>query len=287
MDNALKICKHLYAAIVDGPCEGEITFIDRYELDIDSPIGIVRLYSEGVLRPYSCLVPATMNFLKMAVSIGEKVFLGPDEIDFNDADIVFSLKLAEKVDLSANALGLFLPLDLKQRLRYLQRAVELSDEAGGFSGLLTESEGVPYAMAARLKNLTEATKNEEPEVIRAAATECSGLGEGRFPASDSLLCGYMLAYTAFSCSMGRKWENVRVVNRAILEGAVTNTTRESGFLLWLASNGLTDEEGCQLFRSLFSDKPYPNLMACATSSTKRNGCDWMVGICTFLRYFAF
>lgn len=287
MENAIKICKYLFSSLVAGPYEGEIIYIDRFEVDVDSPIGIVRLFSEGVLRPYSCLVPSTINFSSLQVTLGMKVFLGPEEIDINDADFEISLKMVEHVDLSANALGLFLPMDLKQRLRYLQRAVELCDDKGCFSDLLAASAPVPYSMDRKILELTNAVKNEEAEAIRLAAKECAGLGEGRFPASDNLLCGYILAYSAFCCSMGRKWDHIKKVNLAILEGAISNTTRESGLLIWLAANGLTDEDGCQLFRFLFSDKAYPSLLASSSASLKRNGCDWMIGICSFLHYFAF
>lgn len=287
MDNVLKICKHLFSALSGGTCEGEVIYFDRNELDVDSSIGIVRFFSDGVLRPYSCLVPSTVNFAGMTLTTGQKVFLGPEEIDLNTGDPAFSLKMSEKVDLSCNALGLFLPVDLKQRFRYLQRAVELSDTKGSFSELLLRREPVPHDMDVLLQKLAEAVKTEETGAICEAAKNCAGLGEGRYSASDRLLCGFMEAYCAFSCAMGRKWEHVMQVNLAILQGAASNTTRESGFLLWTSSNGLSDEQGCYLFRCLLSDKSYPSLLAAATSSVSQNGCDWMTGICSFLRFFAF
>lgn len=287
MENALKICKHLCLALNENPCEGEIIYLDRFEMDVQSPLGIVRFFSEGVLRPYSCLVPSTVNFAQLSVSIGTKVFLGAEEVDINDADVEISLKLAAKVDLSVEALGLFLPMDLKQRFRYLQRAIELSDDKAYFSALVSGHSPVPYAINERLSKLSAAVKAENIQDILSAAKECAGLGEGRYPASDQLLCGYLQAFMAFSCSMGRKRENVQTLSMAILEGAVANTTQESGFLMWLASNGLSDEDGCQLFRGLFSDKSYSGLLACASASVSRNGPDWLIGVCAFLRYYSF
>ena len=287
MENVLKICKHLFFALSEEACEGEIIYIDHNELDVDSANGIIRIFSDGVLRPYSCLVPSTVNFASLGLILGGKVFLGPEEIDLNSGDTVFSLKMSEKTDLSCNALGLFLPIDLKQRFRYLQRAVELSSNAGCFQDLLLSSESVPYSMDGLLTHLTEAVKREELEAICEAAKNCSGLGNGRYPASDSLLCGFMQAYAAFSCAMGRNWEHVRQINLAVLKGAALNTSRDSGFMLWLASNGLSDEQGCYLFRCLLSDKSYPNLLGAATSAVSQNGSDWMIGICSFLRFFAF
>lgn len=115
METILKICKHLFSALAGEPCEGEIIYADRYEMDVDSPIGIVRFFSDGVLRPYSCLLPSSVSFSGFTSVPGGKVFLGPEEIDLNAEDTVFSLKLSEKVNLSCNAPGLFLPIDLKHR----------------------------------------------------------------------------------------------------------------------------------------------------------------------------
>lgn len=146
---------------------------------------------------------------------------------------------------------------------------------------------VPYEMDKLLGQLAKAVKTENEKSILEAAKSCAGLGDGRYAASDKLLCGFMEAYVAFSCAVGRKREHISAVNSAILNGAALNTTRESGFMLWLASNGLSDEAGCYLFRCFLSDKTYPSLLAAATSSVNLNGCDWMAGICSFLRYFVF
>lgn len=284
-ERAVKICKQLYAALNNKPCEGAVSYVDEAEIDIDSPIGIVRFFSQGLLRPYSCLVPVTMNFEALSLTIGMKVFLDSNEIDIEGTDTLISLKMAEQVDLAVNSVGMFLPIDLKQRLPYLERAVELNNEKGEICNDISQDD--PYSLRKKLSALSKAVQEESYDDVLAAAKECAGFGSSRFPASDSLLCGYMLALSAYSYSMERNMEHVKRINQAILEGAAANTSRESGFLLWLASNGLADEDGCLFFRALFSDKPYQSLLASASAAIAQNGCDWMAGICLFIRYFAY
>ena len=285
METAVKICRILYNTLSEETCVGTISYFDRNEIDVESPIGIVRILSGETLLPFSCLVTEQQPFTSLSIFHGMQVTLRAKEIDIPDADYTVSLTLAEPTDLSVSGKGLFLPVDLPQRLRYLQRAVEISAEQGEFSGLILENgPAAPYDMSGRLDTLAEAFSDEDAQQLRAAASACAGLGSGRTPASDSLLAGFILGYCAFSAALGRREEHILSVTEPVVAGAYENTTRESAFWLLLAARGLCEEDGCQLFRCLFSDKIYTSVLACASRAAAQNGCDWLTGVYAYLKH---
>lgn len=288
MENAVQICRRLRLALEEQEYLGEITAVEPRELTVEIPVGSVKIISGDSLRPFSCRLEGLQPFHTMGLVPGGQVLLNASSIDFPGTDLEISLKLASETDLSVRAGGLFMPADYAQRLSYLQRALELSADKGVFSELLLNTGApVPMDMKNRLSALAAAVREEDISAIETAAAECAGLGAENIPASDMVLSGAMAAYTALGCALGRNPENVDPLTEAVFRGAAGNTNREAAFQLALAAAGLADEEGCQLFRCLFSDRAYTTLLSASVSAAARSGGDWLSGAGAFLQYFRF
>lgn len=285
MENAVQICSRLRRALEGRSYRGEVTSVEAREIVVELPVGTMRVILGDALRPFSCKVEGVQPFHTIGIHPGSLVLADESLVTFPDTELEISLKLATNADLSVRAGGLFMPADLKSRLSYLGRALELSAGKGEFSEmLLNTGAGVPYGMDMRVRKLLKAMSSEDFPAIEEAAADCAGLGEGMIPASDMLLSGVMTAYTALGCALGRKEERVDAVNEAVFRGAAGNTAQEAVFQLALAAAGLADEETCQLFRCLFSDRSYPNLLSAAMLSVQQSGGDVVTGIGTGLAH---
>lgn len=288
MENADKICSRLRRALEEGPFTGEVTNVEEHEITIELPVGTMHVISGESLRPFSLRVDSVQPFPAFGIEPGSRVLVSTQGVDFPDTELEISLALATDADLSVRAGALFMPDDLKLRLSYLSRALELSAEKGTFSEIaLSTGASVPMEMDRRLGTLFEAMTGSDMTKIETAAADCAGLGEGEIPASDRLLGGVIEAYTAFGCALGRKEERVDEITEAIFRGAAANTTGEAAFHLAIAAAGLADEEMCQLFRCLFSDRSYTALLSAAVSAAGRSGADALSGVSALLSKFAF
>ena len=114
-----------------------------------------------------------------------------------------------------------------------------------------------------------------------AASKIAGIGVGLIPSADRMLCGYMAGYGALSAALGRSFNRVLEMTRALAGASAAHTTELSGAFLLQSGEGLVSEDVYQLLRNVLSDAPYSVLTAAANRIAALplgGGTDLLVGV---------
>lgn len=282
METALKICKWLHGYLYAGQYTGKVVNVWTNRLEVETPFGLVALVQRDCLKPFSCLIEGIKPFPAMHIQPDMQVLLGQSGFDIPDTELEVDITLAEDVDLSMDSMNnLFLPLDLHIRLRHILRAIEQGAGREDVSPLVLspKSPGSLAPLQRALFSLGDALEEGEYDVMEERAAACAGFGSGTIAASDTLLTGYMAAYTALSYALGRSRELVRYITRRMANGAAGNTNESGRAVLLQGGEGLVDENRFQLLRALFSDTPYTTLSSCAMRIASGEGNNFLTGLC--------
>ena len=286
METAERICKRLHSYLRAGAYQGRVNGIYSDRVEILTPFGMVNLLRGGSLLPFSCTISGLQPFTAMGLKQGMDASLSDIGIEVPDAAFFVDVTLAEDIELSIDVMvNLFIPVDLPIRSRYIQRVIEQYASSEDLSMLVLSQKGDHCdKLREPLRNLAEAFLEQDAALVQLASSHCSGFGSGYVPASDSLLCGYLACYAAFSYALGRSRDRVLSLTRAAALGGASNTNENGAAALLQSGEGMVSEDLFQLLRCLFSDIPYTSLGANAgKTATAAGGVSVLTGVFCCLR----
>lgn len=252
---------------------------------LDTSIGMLAILTNAhCLAPFSSVVPSTKALTRYEIEEGQQVLLGNERIEIAEAEFTVDLSQGTDYDLSLDSIrAVFLPTDYDIRLRHILRAVEANAKADDLSPLITDAKPNDDSETIRplLPLLHEAFCDQDPEACRNAAASIAGVGVGLIPSADRLLCGYMAGYAGFSAALGRNFNRVLEMTRALASAAAEHTTELSAAFLLQSGEGMVNEDLFVLLRNVLSDAPYSALTASANSIAALplgGGADLLAGV---------
>ena len=252
---------------------------------LDTSIGMLAILTNAhCLAPFSAVVPSTKALTRYEIEEGQQVLLGNERIEIPEAEFTVDLSQATDYDLSLDSIrAVFLPNDYDIRLRHILRAIETNAKEDDLGPLLTDAKPNQYSELVKplLPELHAAFRDQNPQGCEASASKIAGIGVGLIPSADRLLCGYMAGYSALSAALGRNYNRVLEMTRALAGASAANTTDLSAAFLLQGGEGLVSEDLFVLLRNVFSDAPYSVLVATANRIAALplgGGADMLVGV---------
>ncbi len=264
---ARKICKRLHAYLRMGTYEGTVHAVYPDAIYCNTSIGIISILSnEHCLTPFSLLVSSVKPFTRYEIEEGQHVMMGNERIEIPECELVLDLKQATDYDLSLDTIhAVFLPNDYDIRLRHILHTIETNAKADDLSPIVVDTKPNEYSDTLKplLPMLHAAFRDQDPDACREATSRIAGIGVGLIPSADRLLCGYIAGYAALSAALGRHFNRVLEMTRALAGTAAAHTTELSGAFLLQSGEGLVSEDLYMLVRNVLSDAPYSVLVAAA------------------------
>ena len=284
-ETARKICKRLHAYLRLGNYEGTVYAVYPDGIYCNTSIGMVSILSNAhCLSPFSALVSSVKPFTRYEIEEGQRVLLGNERIEIPDCELVIDLSQATDYDLSFEAIkAVFLPNDYDVRLRHILRTIESNAKSDDLSPLVADIRQNEFSETVRplLPKLHAGFRDQDPNACREAASQIAGIGVGLIPSADRLLCGYMAGYAALSTALGRSFDRVLEMTRALAGSAAAHTTELSGAFLLQSGEGLVSEDLFMLVRNVLSDAAYSALVASANRIAALplgGGADMLAGV---------
>lgn len=285
METARKICRRLHAYLRLGRYEGTVHAVYPDAVYCNTTIGMVGILTNAhCLSPFSAVVPSTKPLTRFGIEEGQQVLLGEERIEIPQCEFSVDLSLGTDYDLSLQSMqAIFLPADYDIRLRHVLHAVETNAKEDDLGPLLTDAKPNQYSELVKplLPELHAAFRDQNPQGCEASASKIAGIGVGLIPSADRLLCGYMAGYSALSAALGRNYNRVLEMTRALAGASAANTTDLSAAFLLQGGEGLVSEDLFVLLRNVFSDAPYSVLVATANRIAALplgGGADMLVGV---------
>ena len=285
IETARKICRRLHAYLRLSNYDGSVYAVYPDAVYCNTSIGMVAVLTNAhCLAPFSAIVPSTKALTRYEILEGQQVLLGNERIEIPEAGFTVDFSQGTDYDLSLESIrAVFLPNDYDIRLRHILRAIETNAKGDDLSPLVTDAKPNEYIETVKplLPKLHTAFRDRDPEACSEAAAAIAGIGVGLIPSADRLLCGYMAGYAGISVALGRGFNRVLEMTRALASAAAAHTTELSGAFLLQSGEGMVNEDLFRLLRDVLSDAPYASL----TADTNRigalplgGGADMLVGV---------
>lgn len=284
-ETARKICKRLHAYLRMGNYEGTIHAVYPDAIYCSTSIGMVSILNNAhCLSPFSALVSSVKPFTRYEIEEGQRVLMGSERIEIPDCELSIDLSQSTDYDLSFDAIkAVFLPNDYDVRLRHILRTIETNAKEDDLAPLVVDIKPNEYSDTIKplLPDLHTAFRDQDPNLCAEAASRIAGIGVGLIPSADRLLCGYIAGYAALSATLGRNFQRVLEMTRALSGSAAAHTTELSGAFLLQSGEGLVSEDLFMLVRNVLSDAPYSVLVASANRIAALplgGGTDMLAGV---------
>lgn len=268
-----------------GNYAGTVYTVQPDAVYCNTNIGMIAILTNAhCLEPFSAVVPSTKPLTRFGIEEGQEVLMGEERIEIPACEFVVDLSQSTDYDLSLDSIrAVFLPADYDIRLRHILRAIETNAKNDDLSPLVTDRKANEYSsiLSPMLPELHEAFRDQNLTLCDTAASKIAGIGVGLIPSADRMLCGYMAGYGALSAALGRSFQRVLEMTRALASASAAHTTELSGAFLLQSGEGLVSEDVYQLLRNVLSDAPYSVLTAAANRIAALplgGGTDLLVGV---------
>jgi hypothetical protein len=268
-----------------GNYAGTVYTVQPDAVYCNTNIGMIAILTNAhCLEPFSAVVPSTKPLTRFGIEEGQEVLMGEERIEIPACEFVVDLSQSTDYDLSLDSIrAVFLPADYDIRLRHILRAIETNAKNDDLSPLVTDRKANEYSsiLSPMLPELHEAFRDQNLTLCDTAASKIAGIGVGLIPSADRMLCGYMAGYGALSAALGRSFNRVLEMTRALAGASAAHTTELSGAFLLQSGEGLVSEDVYQLLRNVLSDAPYSVLTAAANRIAALplgGGTDLLVGV---------
>ena len=285
IETARKICRRLHAYLRISNYDGTVYVVYPDAVYCNTSIGMIAILTNAhCLAPFSAIVPSTKALTRYEIEEGQQVLLGNERIEIPEAGFTVDFSQGTDYDLSLESIrAVFLPNDYDIRLRHILRAIETNAKEDDLSPLVSDAKRNEYVETVKplLPKLHTSFREQDPEACRDAAGALAGIGVGLIPSADRLLCGYMAGYAGISAALGRGFNRVLEMTRALASAAAAHTTELSGAFLLQSGEGMVNEDLFRLLRDVLSDAPYASLVADANrigALPLGGGADMLVGV---------
>lgn len=284
-ETARKICKRLHAYLRMGNYDGTVHAVYPDAIYCDTSIGMISILNNAqCLAPFSVLVSSVKPFTRYEIAEGQQVLMGNERIEIPECDLRLDLSQSTDYDLSLDTIkAVFLPNDYDIRLRHILHAIETNAKEYDLSPLVCDTKPNEYSDTLKplLPKLHVTFREQDPDACAEATSKIAGIGVGLIPSADRLLCGYIAGYAALSAALGRSFNRVLEMTRALASAAASHTTELSGAFLLQSGEGLVSEDLFVLVRNVLSDAPYSALVSAANRIAALplgGGADMLVGV---------
>lgn len=284
-ETARKICKRLHTYLRMGTYDGTVHAVYPDAIYCNTSIGFVSILSNAhSLAPFSAIVSSVKPFTRCAIEEGMRVLMGNERIEIPDCELTLDLSQSTDYDLSLDTIkAVFLPNDYDIRVRHILHIVETNAQSYDLSPLVVDTKPNEYSETLKplLPKLHASFRDQDPSACSEAASMIAGIGAGLIPSADRLLCGYIAGYAALSAALGRNFNRVLEMTRALAGAAAAHTTELSGAFLLQSGEGLVTEDLYVLLRNVLSDAPYSVLVAAANRIAALplgGGTDMLAGV---------
>lgn len=284
-ETARKICKRLHTYLRMGTYDGTVHAVYPDAIYCNTSIGMISILSNAhCLTPFSAIVSSVKPFTRYEIDEGMHVLMGNERIEIPDCELTLDLSQSTDYDLSLDTFkAVFLPNDYDIRLRHILHIVETNAKADDLSPLVVDTKPNEYSETLKplLPKLHAAFRDQDPNACFEATSMIAGIGVGLIPSADRLLCGYIAGYAALSVALGRSFNRVLEMTRALAGAAAAHTTELSGAFLLQSGEGLVSEDLFVLLRNVLSDAPYSVLVSAANRIAALplgGGADMLAGV---------
>ena len=285
METARKICKRLHAYLRIGNYDGTVHAVYPDAIYCNTSIGMVSILSNAhCLAPFSTVVSSVKPFTRYEIEEGQRVLMGGERIEIPDCELTLDLSQATDYDLSLDTIrAVFLPNDYDIRLRHILHTIESNAKTDDLSPIVVDTKPNEYSELIKplLPQLHASFRDRYPDACSKATSQIAGIGVGLIPSADRLLCGYIAGYAALSAALGRSFNHVLEMTRALASAAAAHTTELSAAFLLQSGEGLVSEDLFSLVRNVLSDAPYSALVASANRIAALplgGGADMLAGV---------
>lgn len=268
-----------------GNYDGTVYAVYPDAIYLSTSIGIISILSNAhCLAPFSTIVSSVKPFTRCEIEEGMQVLMGSERIEIPECELVLDLSQSTDYDLSLDTIrAVFLPNDYDIRLRHILHVIETNAKTDDLSPLVADTKPNEFSAVIKplLPRLHAAFREQDPVECSEAASAIAGIGVGLIPSADRLLCGYIAGYAALSAALGRSFNRVLEMTRALAGAAASRTTELSGAFLLQSGEGLVSEDLFVLVRNVLSDAPYSVLVSAANRIAALplgGGTDMLAGV---------